>query len=177
VDKSKTIEQNIQAAIDLVLKSFNLPPNVSRDDLSQDVWVKMLTLQRDGRFDPENARAFNYICAVARGEILDALKSAKAGDARTYRDSRALDNLSIPPDCDAVDADDEKSERMNRLAEVWGLLSAEEQEMLNLYYIQGLSLRDAARRVGYSHQTFSQKLAKLLKKVRTKLGVEGIVFR
>lgn len=173
MDSTKTLDENITSAIALVISRITLPPQIDKDDLAQECWVQVLRTLRAGDFDAANAKAFNYICTLARNEIMNYLKADKASLCRQLEPECA--ELMRLPDHERRAEDEDREHWLGRLSSIMPQLTDTETRMIQLYYQDQLGMRDAAKRLGWSREWFSKRHKKLLEKLRTLLGFEGIV--
>jgi RNA polymerase sigma factor (sigma-70 family) len=167
---AKTFDETVQTAINHILNESALPPTVSRDDVSQDVWVAVLEARASGLLDPADERAFYYICRIAKNEIASACN----GVARRAEAETRIAAAGIVFDPDAAD-EDEKATWLARLASVMPKLDEQEQLMIQYHYVDGFGMSDAGRRMGWTRQWFHRRLKKLLKKLATLLDSESMI--
>lgn len=171
MDDSKTLHDNISAAIATVLRGITVPATIDKEDLFQSAYLHILEVLTRGHFNPDHPSAFNYLCKVARSSIMTLLP----------REARYLDShpqaASLPEIVGELDESGrvEKDETLKELAAIRAELSPADREILSLYYDEELSGRECAARLGYSHKTFFANLERIHEILGSKLEKKGMM--
>ena len=139
-----------------------LSPGISdadTDDAVQDVFVKLVNVLRSGTYDPAKSKFRTYLSAIARRLLIDRYRSAAA---------RGLDRQVALDAADDVGAADDPGEWMDAKWRVACRLAAERRvmeesaiseqsrELWRLVSAEGMSVKDAARRLGIHANTASK---------------------
>ena len=129
------------------------------DEAVQDVFVKLVNVLRSGAYDPAKSKFRTYLSAIARRLLIDRYRSAAA---------RGLDRLVALEAADDVGAADDPGEWMDAKWRVACRLAAERRvmeesaisdqsrEVWRLVSTEGMSVKDAARRMGIPANTASK---------------------
>lgn len=182
MDSSKSLDQNIEAAVDLVLKSIVLPPGVDRSDLAQEAQVAIRTGIAEGKFDAAHPKAFNWLCQTARHQALDCLRLEDRQSGRRQATTPAdLDSLPAithrnPRPSDTIPDSQSLTSELEALSRAISELPPLERTIVSLSYLDGLSVLDIARKLRYTKHYVVKKLQKSLEILRTKLALDGIVW-
>jgi RNA polymerase sigma factor (sigma-70 family) len=132
-------------------------------DLSQDVFVKLVDLLRSGRA-PLIREPYGYLAQMTRHLYVDGLR----GKQRLFE---AM-HLSIDLERDVVDTAPGLDERVSTDLEVRvvGLalqqLTAEQRRLIQLFHLEGLSIADCARELGKAYSTVRARLEVAEKDIR-----------
>lgn len=139
-----------------------LSPDMSdsdTDDAVQDVFVKLVNVLRSGAYDPAKSKFRTYLSTLARRLLIDRYRSASA---------RGLDRQVALEAADDVGAADDPGEWMDAKWRVACRLAAERRvmeesaiseqsrELWRLVSAEGMSVKDAARRLGIHANTASK---------------------
>ncbi len=139
-----------------------LSPDMSdsdTDDAVQDVFVKLVNVLRSGAYDPAKSKFRTYLSAIARRLLIDRYRSEAA---------RGLDRHVALEAADDVGAADDPGEWMDakwrvacRLAAERRVMeesaiSAQSRELWRLVSAEGMSVKDAAMRLGIPANTASK---------------------
>jgi len=139
-----------------------LSPDMSdsdTDDAVQDVFVKLVNVLRSGAYDPAKSKFRTYLSTLARRLLIDRYRSAAA---------RGLDRQVALEAADDVGAADDPGEWMDakwrvacRLASERRVMeesaiSEQSRELWRLVSAEGMSVKDAARRLGIHANTASK---------------------
>ena len=139
-----------------------LSPDISdsdTDDAVQDVFVKLVNVLRSGAYDPAKSKFRTYLSAIARRLLIDRYRSEAA---------RGLDRHVALEAADDVGAADDPGEWMDakwrvacRLAAERRVMeesaiSAQSRELWRLVSAEGMSVKDAAMRLGIPANTASK---------------------
>ena len=139
-----------------------LSPDISdsdTDDAVQDVFVKLVNVLRSGAYDPAKSKFRTYLSAIVRRLLIDRYRSEAA---------RGLDRHVALEAADDVGAADDPGEWMDakwrvacRLAAERRVMeesaiSAQSRELWRLVSAEGMSVKDAAMRLGIPANTASK---------------------
>ena len=139
-----------------------LSPGISdadTDDAVQDVFVKLVNVLRSGAYDPAKSKFRTYLSTIARRLLVDRYRSAAA---------RGLDRQVALDAADDVGAAGDPGEWMDAKWRVACRLEAERRvmeesaisdrsrELWRLVSAGGMSVKDAARRLGIPANTASK---------------------
>jgi RNA polymerase sigma-70 factor (ECF subfamily) len=134
------------------------------DDVLQETYLR--ALRSIARFEwRTEASFFNWLSAIAHNVILEA-----ASRAKTER------YIALDVELDLKGADPSpgkrlrRKERLMRLEEALARLPPDYRKILELVRLQGLSVTDAAQRIGRSPNTTSQLLLRALRRLREVFG-------
>ena len=128
------------------------------EDLLHDVFLEVWRSAKD--FDPKRGRVRTWLTIRMRSRALDLQKSARV--SRNAGDD-GLDYLA--DDADASHAPDHA-----RLREVLGELPADQREVIELAYFQGLTCSEIAKRVAIPIGTVKSRVAAAMDKLRAALA-------
>lgn len=140
------------------------------EDLAQEVFLRVyLQLDRMG-----DVKLFSHwVVRVARNLVIDWQRQGER--AKRLLPMVPLDDL--PNELPAGEADNDARqraaarERAAALQKTMERLSPEEREIVLLYYMEGLSQRSIAERLGIDHSTVSRKLGAALAQIRELIEV------
>lgn len=139
-----------------------LSPGISdadTDDAVQDVFVKLVNILRFGAYDPAKSKFRTYLSMLTRRLLIDRYRSAAA---------HAMDRHVALEAAVGIGADDDPGERMDAKWRVACRLAAERRvmeesaisdqsrEVWRLVSTEGMSVKDAARRLGIPANTASK---------------------
>jgi len=149
-----------------------LSPGISdadTDDAVQDVFVKLVNILRSGAYDPAKGKFRTYLSTLVRRLLIDRYREAAARRRDRQVEIEVAEEIAVADDPGAwMDAKwriacrmaaerrvMEESALAEQSREVWRLLSAE-----------GLSVKDAARRLGIPSNTVS----KIKRRIETRIA-------
>ena len=149
-----------------------LSPGISdadTDDAVQDVFVKLVDILRSGAYDPAKGKFRTYLSTLVRRLLIDRYREAAARRRDRQVEIEVAEEIAVEDDPGAwMDAKwriacrmaaerrvMEESALAEQSREVWRLLSAE-----------GLSVKDAARRLGIPPNTVS----KIKRRIETRIA-------
>ena len=149
-----------------------LSPGISdadTDDAVQDVFVKLVDILRSGAYDPAKGKFRTYLSTLVRRLLIDRYREAVARRRDRQVEIEVAEEIAVADDPGAwMDAKwriacrmaaerrvMEESALAEQSREVWRLLSAE-----------GLSVKDAARRLGIPSNTVS----KIKRRIETRIA-------
>ena len=149
-----------------------LSPGISdadTDDAVQDVFVKLVNILRSGAYDSAKGKFRTYLSTLVRRLLIDRYREAAARRRDRQVEIKAAEGMAVEDDPGAwMDAKwriacrmaaerrvMEESALAEQSREVWRLLSAE-----------GLSVKDAARRLGIPANTVS----KIKRRIETRIA-------
>ena len=149
-----------------------LSPGISdadTDDAVQDVFVKLVNILRSGAYDPAKGKFRTYLSTLVRRLLIDRYREAAARRRDRQVEINVAEEIAVADDPGAwMDAKwriacrmaaerrvMEESALAEQSREVWRLLSAE-----------GLSVKEAARRLGIPPNTVS----KIKRRIETRIA-------
>ena len=149
-----------------------LSPGISdadTDDAVQDVFVKLVNILRSGAYDPAKGKFRTYLSTLVRRLLIDRYREAAARRRDRQVEIEVAEEIAVEDDPGAwMDAKwriacrmaaerrvMEESALAEQSREVWRLLSAE-----------GLSVKEAARRLGIPSNTVS----KIKRRIETRIA-------
>ncbi|MBN1943377.1 MAG: sigma-70 family RNA polymerase sigma factor [Phycisphaerae bacterium] len=137
--------------------AFRLAPRIEdARDLTQDVFVAGLKGWKTFRGE---STPLQWLRAIARRKVADYFQ----------RNSESISVEAILPSCQAG-PDSPAVERTERLAVVMRSITAESRELLEEKYIDGISVREMARRRGKTEKAIESALGRARAAVREKYG-------
>ena len=139
-----------------------LSPGISdadTDDAVQDVFVKLVNVLRSGAYDSEKGKFRTYLSTLVRRLLVDRYREAVARrrDRQVERD--AAEQIGIDDDPGAwMDAKWRIACRMAAERRVMeeSALAEQSREVWRLLSVEGLAVKDAARRLGIPSNTVSK---------------------
>lgn len=115
------------------LNRVNLPPDVDRDDLAQDVWVKLVSAE----FYPEMEGATSYVSEAVRSVVATA-----TGESARHRHCHLSDNTP-----ESGESDESATQLTSRqVLDILQHLKAKHRDLLEDRYISGLSVSKIAKK-------------------------------
>ncbi len=136
------------------------------EDLLHDVFLEVWKSAKS--YDPVRGRVRTWLAVRMRSRALDQQKSARV--SRNAGDDSVLERVAA--ESDLAGAPDRTRVRQALLA-----LPAEQRQVLELGYYEGLSCSEIAERIGAPIGTVKSRVAAALGKLRTSLGEAGAVAR
>lgn len=132
------------------------------EDLLHDVFLEVWRSARD--YDLTRGRVRTWLVVRMRSRALDVLKSARV--SRRSGDPEVLDRLVAEPETG-------ESPDRQRVRAVLGELTAEQRQVLDMAYFDGLSCSEIAARLTIPIGTVKSRLAAGLGRLRQLLGAPG----
>ena len=129
------------------------------EDLLHDVFLEVWRTAKD--YDPDRGRVRTWLTIRMRSRALDLQKSARV--SRNVGDDSVLDRVAS--DTDIADSPDRA-----RVRKALGDLPAEQRQVLELGYFEGLSCSEIAEKLGTPIGTVKSRVAAALGKLRQYLG-------
>ena len=129
------------------------------EDLLHDVFLEVWRTAKD--YDPDRGRVRTWLTIRMRSRALDLQKSARV--SRNVGDDSVLDRVAS--DTDIADSPDRA-----RVRKALGDLPAEQRQVLELGYFEGLSCSEIAEKLGTPIGTVKSRAAAALGKLRQYLG-------
>ena len=136
------------------------------EDLLHDVFLEVWKSAES--YDPVRGRVRTWLAVRMRSRALDQQKSARV--SRNAGDDSVLERVAA--ESDLAGAPDRTRVRQALLA-----LAAEQRQVLELGYYEGLSCSEIAERIGAPIGTVKSRVAAALGKLRTTLGEASAVAR
>jgi RNA polymerase sigma-70 factor (ECF subfamily) len=139
----------------------HLRNRVDVDDILQETSLKAFNSLERVRWQGETA-LFSWLCGIALNNIYShSRKYLKISDASPPEevDKNASPSRQI-----------QREERFNRLQDSLGRLSDEHQQVIRLTRIEGLPIREAAKRMNRSEKATAQLLWRATKKLKEAFG-------
>jgi RNA polymerase sigma-70 factor (ECF subfamily) len=129
------------------------------EDLLHDVFLEVWRTAKD--YDPDRGRVRTWLTIRMRSRALDLQKSARV--SRNVGDDSVLDRVAS--DTNIADSPDRA-----RVRKALGDLPAEQRQVLELGYFEGLSCSEIAEKLGTPIGTVKSRVAAALGKLRQHLG-------
>ena len=154
-----------------------LSPGISdadTDDAVQDVFVKLVDILRSGAYDPAKSKFRTYLSTLTRRLLVDRYRAAAARHDGEHADIAEMENLASGDDPgELVDAKWRVACRMaaeRRIMEE-SALSDQSCAAWRLLSGSGLSVKDAARRLGIPANTVSKVKRRMESRIAAMLGM------
>lgn len=133
--------------------------DANTDDAVQDVFVKLVGILRSSAYDPEKSKFRTYLSTLTRRLLVDRYRAAAARHDGEHADIAEMEDLASGDDPgELVDAKWRVACRMaaeRRVVEE-SALSEQSREVWRLLAVEGLSVKDAAKRLGIPANTASK---------------------
>ena len=129
------------------------------DDAVQDVFVKLVSVLRDGMYDAGKAKFRTFLSTLVRRLVIDRYRAEKVRGEGKRVDVEVLDQVAGGDDPgEVVDAKWRVACRMAAEARIMNesALSAQSRELWRLVTDEGLKVKDAAKRLGIPANTASK---------------------
>ena len=139
-----------------------LSPGISdadTDDAVQDVFVKLVNVLRSGAYDSEKGKFRTYLSTLVRRLLVDRYREAVARRRDRQVELDAAEQIGIDDDPGAwMDAKWRIACRMAAERRVMeeSALAEQSREVWRLLSVEGLAVKDAARRLGIPSNTVSK---------------------
>jgi RNA polymerase sigma-70 factor, ECF subfamily len=133
------------------------------DDLTSEVFVKLMTAFRDGKGPRKSLRG--WIFRVARNLLHDQYGAGKKYTEEALEEWVPASPVETDPEIQVIRAADAQ-----RVREAIQKLPAEQQEVLVLRFAQSLSVEEAADLMGKNINTVKSLQFRAVNALRTKLG-------
>jgi len=144
------------------------------DDAVQDVFVKLVGILRSGAYDPEKSKFRTYLSTLTRRLLVDRYRAAAARRDGEHADIAEMEDLASGDDPgELVDAKWRVACRMaaeRRIMEE-SALSDQSRAAWRLLSGSGLSVKDAARRLGIPANTVSKVKRRMESRIAAMLGM------
>ena len=154
-----------------------LSPGISdadTDDAVQDVFVKLVDILRSGAYDPAKSKFRTYLSTLTRRLLIDSYRAAAARHDGEHADIAEMEDLASGDDPgELVDAKWRVACRMaaeRRIMEE-SALSDQSRAAWRLLSGSGLSVKDAARRLGIPANTVSKVKRRMESRIAAMLGM------
>ena len=154
-----------------------LSPGISdadTDDAVQDVFVKLVDILRSGAYDPAKSKFRTYLSTLTRRLLIDRYRAAAARHDGEHADIAEMEDLSSGDDPgELIDAKWRGACRMaaeRRIMEE-SALSDQSRAAWRLLSGSGLSVKDAARRLGIPANTVSKVKRRMESRIAAMLGM------
>ena len=139
-----------------------LSPGISdadTDDAVQDVFVKLVNILRSGAYDPAKGKFRTYLSTLVRRLLIDRYREAAARRRDRQVEIDAAEEIAVEDDPGAwMDAKWRIACRMAAERRVMeeSALAEQGREVWRLLSVEGLSVKDAAHRLGIPSNTVSK---------------------
>ena len=149
-----------------------LSPGISdadTDDAVQDVFVKLVDILRSGAYDPAKGKFRTYLSTLVRRLLIDRYREAVARRRDRQVEIEVAEEIAVADDPGAwMDAKWRIACRMAAERRVMEESALAEQcrEVWRLLSVEGLSVKDAARRLGIPSNTVS----KIKRRIETRIA-------
>ena len=144
------------------------------DDAVQDVFVKLVDILRSGAYDPAKSKFRTYLSTLTRRILVDRYRAAAARHDGEHADIAEMEDLASGDDPgELVDAKWRVACRMaaeRRIMEE-SALSDQSRAAWRLLSGSGLSVKDAARRLGIPANTVSKVKRRMESRIAAMLGM------
>lgn len=144
------------------------------DDAVQDVFVKLVGILRSGAYDPAKSKFRTYLSTLTRRLLVDRYRAAAARHDGEHADIAEMEDLSSGDDPgELIDAKWRVACRMaaeRRIMEE-SALSDQSRAAWRLLSGSGLSVKDAARRLGIPANTVSKVKRRMESRIAAMLGM------
>jgi RNA polymerase sigma factor (sigma-70 family) len=144
------------------------------DDAVQDVFVKLVGILRSGAYDPEKSKFRTYLSTLTRRLLVDRYRAAAARRDGEHADIAEMEDLASGDDPgELVDAKWRVACRLaaeRRIMEE-SALSDQSRAAWRLLSGSGLSVKDAARRLGIPANTVSKVKRRMESRIAAMLGM------
>ena len=154
-----------------------LSPGISdadTDDAVQDVFVRLVDILRSGAYDPAKSKFRTYLSTLTRRLLVDRYRVAAARHDGEHADIAEMEDLASGDDPgELVDAKWRVACRMaaeRRIMEE-SALSDQSRAAWRLLSGSGLSVKDAARRLGIPANTVSKVKRRMESRIAAMLGM------
>ena len=154
-----------------------LSPGISdadTDDAVQDVFVKLVDILRSGAYDPAKSKFRTYLSTLTRRLLIDSYRAAAARHDGEHADIAEMEDLASGDDPgELVDAKWRVACRMaaeRRIMEE-SALSDQSRAAWRLLSGSGLSVKDAACRLGIPANTVSKVKRRMESRIAAMLGM------
>ena len=154
-----------------------LSPGISdadTDDAVQDVFVKLVDILRSGAYDPAKSKFRTYLSTLTRRLLIDRYRAAAARHDGEHADIAEMEDLASGDDPgELVDAKWLVACRLaaeRRIMEE-SALSDQSRAAWRLLSGSGLSVKDAARRLGIPANTVSKVKRRMESRIAAMLGM------
>jgi len=149
-----------------------LSPGISdadTDDAVQDVFVKLVDILRSGAYDPAKGKFRTYLSTLVRRLLIDRYREAVARRRDRQVEIEVAEEIAVADDPGAwMDAKWRIACRMAAERRVMeeSALAEQSREVWQLLSVEGLSVKDAARRLGIPSNTVS----KIKRRIETRIA-------
>ena len=139
-----------------------LSPGISdadTDDAVQDVFVKLVDILRSGAYDPAKGKFRTYLSTLVRRLLIDRYREAAARRRDRQVEIEVAEDIAVEDDPGAwMDAKWRVACRIAAERRVMeeSVISNQSRELWRLLSCEGLSIKDAARRLGMPSNTASK---------------------
>ena len=139
-----------------------LSPGISdadTDDAVQDVFVKLVNILRSGAYDPAKGKFRTYLSTLVRRLLIDRYREAAARRRDRQVEIEVAEEIAVADDPGAwMDAKWRIACRMAAERRVMeeSALAEQGREVWRLLSVEGLSVKDAAHRLGIPSNTVSK---------------------
>ena len=139
------------------------------EDLVQETFLRVWS--RAGGFDSERGAVGPWLLAVARNRAIDYVRAAaRRGDAAMGLNE--TEHPALFADFAAEELDLDRARQVKRALEA---LEAQQREIIELAYFDGMSQTEIAARLGQPLGTVKTWMRRALQQMRASLGWEGAV--
>ena len=149
-----------------------LSPGISdadMDDAVQDVFVKLVNILRSGAYDSAKGKFRTYLSTLVRRLLIDRYREAAARRRDRQVEINVAEEIAVADDPGAwMDAKWRIACRMAAERRVMeeSALAEQSREVWRLLSVEGLSVKDAARRLGIPSNTVS----KIKRRIETRIA-------
>ena len=145
------------------------------DDAVQDVFVKLVDILRSGAYDPAKGKFRTYLSTLVRRLLIDRYREAVARRRDRQVEIEVAEEIAVEDDPGAwMDAKWRIACRMAAERRVMeeSALAEQSREVWRLLSVEGLSVKDAARRLGIPSNTVS----KIKRRIETRIAAVLVLY-
>lgn len=155
-----------EAALRAQISRWRLPPDLEADDVIQEAYAKLSTVDIDGIRNP---RA--YFFQVARSLVLMHVRRSRIVSIQAVEH---IERLSVPSDEPGPDVQVSDRQQLHMLATMIAELPEASHKAMVLRLVHELSHREIGERLGMTANAVQKSLAKSLSKFIEQLGRGGM---
>ena len=149
--------------------------DVDTDDAVQDVFVKLVNILRSGAYDSAKGKFRTYLSTLVRRLLIDRYREAAARRRDRQVEIEVAEEIAVEDDPGAwMDAKWRIACRMAAERRVMedSALAEQSREVWRLLSVDGLSVKDAARRLGIPSNTVS----KIKRRIETRIAAVLVLY-
>ena len=158
-----TFEEAYEEYYDVVFKSvyMRMLSRENTEDVVQEAFVKAMNSWND--FDESKASVKTWLCTIARNTMINYIRNNKKHENSSIDD---LNEAGFEPGAEDNDA--------REAYELLKPLKPQDRELLVMRYVEEMSYKEIAEKVGSNDKAVAKKVERLLKKCR-EMNLKGSV--